>query len=132
MSPKSLAGGLVAALLAMGGAGLATSAAAVENDAFLLDSTADLAALCGAQPTDANYAEAVHMCQGFIIATHLFHEALARETNEDIYCDENAPEMSRNEVMAHFADWAARRPDMAQTNALDGLLTWAEATFPCN
>ncbi len=115
-------------------AGLALACApslAVEEDAFLVDTTADLARLCGAAPESQFYAAAIHMCQGYIVGVHHFHEALAVELQEDIYCVEPSADRSRNEVMAAFAAWVAENPQVGEAEALDGLLQWAAVAFPC-
>jgi hypothetical protein len=126
--PKSAAGAIALACLAL----TFTPAAAVDEQVFLIDTTADLARLCGAKPGTAHYAEAVQMCQGYILGVHHFHEALAAELDNDIYCDELAPQRpTRDEVMASFTAWVAATPGAGETEALDGLLQWAAQAFPC-
>ncbi len=111
---------------------LATPAFAVDEEVFLIDTTADLARLCGAQPGADFYAQAVQMCQGYMMGVHHFHEALALELDNDIYCDELAPTRpTRNEIMESFTAWVAATPGVGETEALDGLLQWAAQTFPC-
>ncbi|MBY8976876.1 hypothetical protein KHP62_13740 [Rhodobacteraceae bacterium NNCM2] len=110
-----------------------TASQAVEESNFMVDTTADLAALCAAQPGDANYSAAIHMCQGYILGVHHFHTALAMKMDTDVYCvapDETAP--TRDEVMATFVTWVGAHPEIAQTEALDGLLTWASEAHPCS
>ena len=120
-------GGTTAAMLAF-----ATGPSlAVEEKDFLLDTTADLARLCGAAPESPLYPAAIHLCQGYILGVHHFHEALAAGLQEDIYCVDPTAERSRNEVMAQFAAWAAENPQAGESEALDGLLQWAAVAFPC-
>lgn len=118
---------MLSALLALA----ATPALAVEEQTFLVDTTADLARLCGAAPESPFYAAAIHMCQGYILGVHHFHQALAVELQEDVYCVEPSADRSRNEVMAAFAAWVAENPQVGETEALDGLLQWAAVAFPC-
>jgi len=126
--PKSAAGAIALACLAL----TSTPAAAVDEKVFLIDTTADLARLCGAQPDEPHYAQAVQMCQGYMMGVHHFHEALAAELDNDIYCDERAAvRPTRNEIMASFSAWVADNPDVGETEALDGLLRWAAQAFPC-
>lgn len=104
----------------------------MDEQTFLIDTTADLARLCGAQPAEPYYAQAVQMCQGYIMGVHHFHEALAGELDNDIYCDERAETTpTRNEIMASFTAWVAATPGAGETEALDGLLQWAAQAFPC-
>lgn len=106
---------------------------AADESAFMLDTTGDLVTLCAAQPGDPNYAAAVHMCQGYLLGVHHFHTALAHEVDEDIYCvDPNKTPPSRDEVVAAFVAWSQAHPELADKEALEGLLTWAGAAFPCS
>jgi len=113
---------------------LTMPAFAADEEDFIIDTTGDLAALCGAQPGTANYVAAIHMCQGYMIGVHHFHEALAAEIDEDVYCEpepNSADAPARDQVTAMFVDWVAANPSVASTEALDGFLRWANATFPC-
>ena len=56
----------------------AASSLAVEEQAFLVDTTADLARLCGAAPESPFYAAAIHMCQGYILGVHLYRPRFVR------------------------------------------------------
>ena len=64
-------------LCAMALASFALPAVAVDQNEFLIDTTADLARLCGAKPGQPYYAQAVQMCQGYMLGVDHFHEALA-------------------------------------------------------
>jgi hypothetical protein len=127
MNPKAR-GTLGAMALALAAA---TPAAAVEEQVFLIDTTADLARLCSAQPGQANYAQAVQMCQGYLMGVHHFHQALAAELAEDVYCAPTANPPTRNEIMAAFSGWVAETPGIGETEAVEGLLRWAAQAFPC-
>ena len=112
---------------------LASHAMAADEKHFLIDTTGDLAALCGSSADSPNYSAAIHMCQGYIIGIAHFHKALSDEIDEDIYCvPEGDARPSRNQAVAMFVEWAGNNPDSAGTEALDGVLTWAAAAFPCN
>ncbi|MEM8791788.1 MAG: Rap1a/Tai family immunity protein [Pseudomonadota bacterium] len=105
---------------------------AAEEKNFMVDTTGDLAALCGVGPENANYSAAIHMCQGYLLGVHHFHEALAAELEDDIYCtDTRNPRPSRNEIVAEFVNWVDANPTVAASEALDGLLQWAAVSFPC-
>jgi hypothetical protein len=125
--PRRILLGALSAALALA----AAPALAVDEQTFLLETTADLARLCGAAPESPFYAAAIHMCQGYILGVHHFHQALAVELQEDVYCVEPSADRSRNEVMAAFAAWVAENPQVGETEALDGLLQWAAVAFPC-
>jgi hypothetical protein len=110
----------------------AFTAAATEERDFVLDTAGDLADLC-ATPTDSPlYMAAIHMCQGYLMGVHHFHTALAAELGEDIYCPPPAAQaQSRNEITGAFVDWVAAHRDIRSREALDGLLSWAAAAYPC-
>lgn len=121
-----------AAFVAAAGA-VGTPAEAVDESDFMIDNTAQLAALCTAPETDPNHARAVQMCHGYLLGVHHFHTALAVELDDDIYClPPGGAVPTRNEAAASFSDWVAANPGIAETEALDGLLTWAAQTYPCN
>jgi hypothetical protein len=110
----------------------AIGAGATEESDFVLDNAGDLADVC-ATPTDSPlYMAAIHMCQGYIMGVHHFHTALALELGDDIYCPP-PPERSqtRNEITGAFVAWVADNPDIRSSEALDGLLSWAAAAYPC-
>ncbi|MEM6487482.1 MAG: Rap1a/Tai family immunity protein [Pseudomonadota bacterium] len=119
--------GAVALALGVGGA-----ARAADEVHFMVDTAGDLAALCGSDPSSANYVAAIHMCQGFILGAHHFHEALGIASEDDVYCEEQrSPAPTRDEVMAEFAVWMAENPDLAEAEAIEGLMAYAAAAFPC-
>jgi|AACY02.2.fsa_nt_gi hypothetical protein len=119
---------LIAALLAAPAIG----ASATEESDFVLDTTGDLADLCATAPESPLYTAAIHMCQGYLMGVHHFHTALAAELGDDIYCPPPAAQaQSRNEITGAFVDWVAANPDIRSREALDGLLNWAAAAYPC-
>jgi hypothetical protein len=72
------------------------------------------------------------MCQGYLMGVHHFHTALAAELGDDIYCPPPAAQaQSRNEITGAFVAWVAANPDIRSREALDGLLSWAAAAYPC-
>ncbi|MEM1276647.1 MAG: Rap1a/Tai family immunity protein [Pseudomonadota bacterium] len=110
----------------------AAPAHSAEEANFLIDTTGDLAALCAVTPENPRYPSAIHMCQGYMLGVHHFHEALAAELEDDIYCAEGVdPRPTRNEIMASFVAWVSANPEAAKSEALDGMLQWAAISFPC-
>jgi hypothetical protein len=107
-------------------------ASAVEPEAFMIDTAADLARLCSAPETDPNRAAAIHMCHGFLVGVHHFHAAFANALGEPVYCIERAePRPTRDEVSAALAAWIEETPGKGGMEALPAVLDWAAATFPC-
>lgn len=107
-------------------------AKAEEERHFLLDTAGDLSRLCGT-PTDSPlYGAAIHMCHGYLLGVHHFHEALSAGIEESVYCiAEVDPAPTRDEVTAAFVAWIDANPAAAETEALDGLLQWASQAYPC-
>lgn len=122
---QTIRGGLTA--LALAGAiaapGAASAAATVKD--FELGSAAALGALCADRANPA----AIHMCQGFLLGVNNVHDVLV----ETFYCLPPNGSVTRDAAAAAFASWAASKGAEAQTmTALDGLVTWAMETYPCN
>lgn len=118
----------LAAALALSGA-----AQAAEEENFLIDTAADLAKLCAVTPENPAYDAAIHMCHGYLVGVHHFHEALAESMEVAVYCEERAsPVPTRDEVTADFVAWLGQNPTVADEEALEGLLQYAAARFPCS
>ncbi|MEM9784557.1 MAG: Rap1a/Tai family immunity protein [Pseudomonadota bacterium] len=99
----------------------------------MIDTAGDLAALCGSDPSSPNYSAAIHMCQGYILGAHHFHEALGVAMEDDVYCEERRqPTPTRDAVMMEFAAWMEENPQFAESEALEGLMAYASAAFPCS
>ncbi len=119
--------------LALAAAMAATSASAVEEKNFVLDTAADLAALCSVTADDVANDSARHMCLGFITGVHQVHEAVEANLDKGVYCLSEANNVSRDDAAAAIAAWVNEKPEeRGKLEAFDGMLTWAAETFPCN
>ncbi|MEM9146795.1 MAG: Rap1a/Tai family immunity protein [Pseudomonadota bacterium] len=108
-------------------------AKAAEPETFMIDTATDLARLCAIAPDHPNYMPAIHFCHGYLIGMHHFQAALAAELAEPFYCAETAqPQPTRNTAAADFSAWVAANPKAAEMEALDALITWAIAAYPCS
>jgi hypothetical protein len=120
---------MLALCLAAPGA-FADEGTADEGD-YIIVSTSDLVDLCGADPQAASYAAAIHMCHGYLVGVHQLHvAAIAPSETGAFYCLPPSPP-SRNEAVAAFVDWAAQNPQAMDLPAIEGLMRWAAASFPC-
>jgi len=107
-------------------------AAPVTQDNFLLKTTGDLVALCGADKTDSMYTAAINFCHGFGVGTYRMveiEEAALRPKRKSL-CTADAG-MSREQAMAGFASWAADKPKTLASPPSDGFTEYLLATFPC-
>lgn len=105
----------------------AMSADAAEEADFRLETAANLARLCGA-PSDPS---AIHMCQGYLLGVHHMHHALDAALGVKVYCLPADGGVTRDTAARDFAAWVAANPDAGAMPAREGLLRWAQVTFPC-
>ena len=93
--------------------------------------TGVLAALCDATGTDSESRAAAGYCRGFIIGVGQYHVEISRPGGiRPAFClPEGAPTLEI--AQASFVAWAAAHPQHRDGKAVDGLLRWAAATYPC-
>lgn len=125
MRGKALVGGAAGILM------LATATAeSAELAAFNLENSADLAALCGAEPEDANFSDARQFCFGFISGVSLFYTtALQAGRIKKAVCTEE--QLTREELRANFVVWQSEHPEFADASPLDGFVRSAVNRWPC-
>lgn len=120
-----LAGAL---LLAAAGASAQTGAPAAPPAPL---TTATLANLCASPGGEGDLDRAVGFCRGFIIGAGQYHNEITRPGGRaSIFCLPN-PAPTIEAAQASFVAWAAAHPDRGAERAVDGLLRWAAATYPC-
>ncbi len=118
------------ALLALLGA--EPAAAQVGEQAFRGGRTADLAALCAASPQQPRGEAAIAWCHGFVVAAAQYHASASADggAHEPVYClPEPAPTL--DEARAKFVAWARANPQHGPERAVDGLMRFAAAAYPC-
>lgn len=119
-----------AALLAAGAPQLAWAA---EDDDFLIATASDLATLCSVPPEHPRHGAAVHMCHGYMIGAHHLHQAAIAPTETGgFYCVPEDSRPSRDAVVAEFVAWTAETPGAGDLPAIEGLIRWANVTYPCS
>ena len=92
----------------------------------------DLAAVCDPQLRGVERLESIAYCQGYITAAGQYHTSLhpAGGPRRPLFCVPNpAPSVAQSGL--GFASWARQNPQRANEPALDGLLRWAQTTYPC-
>lgn len=106
--------------------------AAVTADEFQLRSTADLVALCSAQPNDPMLTAALNFCHGFAVGvTRLLQEEDAdRPNKKPMFCLPGTTP-NRNQAVSDFVNWASASPARMSTPATDGLAEYLASAFPC-
>ncbi|SHJ87241.1 hypothetical protein SAMN02745194_03600 [Roseomonas rosea] len=121
----------IAALLAAPGAEAQTPAPAAGTPTAV-STTADLAAICLPATTGVQRLEAIAYCQGYVTAIGQYHAMLhpAGGRVPPLFCPPSpAPSVAQSAIA--FANWAKGNPQHANEPAADGLLRWAQATYPC-
>lgn len=94
-------------------------------------STGVLAALCGATGTDTDSATAVGYCRGFIVGVGQYTTEISRPGGiQPVFCLPQ-PTPTLDVVQASFVAWANANQQYRDSKAVDGLLRWASATYPC-
>lgn len=117
---------------AQGAAQGSTGPAPIGEEDFRSGTTGDLADLCGAAASDPMRGAAIGWCHGFILATAQYHSTIAarRSAGHPLFCiPTDSPTF--DQVRANFVTWARANPQFEKERAVDGLLRFAAATYPC-
>ena len=91
--------------------------------------TATLAETCRSAGGDVAGATALGFCRGFMTGAGQYHREISAH-RPPIFCLPT-PSPSFEAAQASFVAWAAANAQYADAPALDGLLRWAAATYPC-
>jgi len=97
-----------------------------------VQTVADLAAICDPSITGIPRLEAIAYCQGFLTSAGQYHALMNPPGGpmRPLFCVPNpGPTIAQSGVA--FARWARENPSHANEPALDGMLRWAQASFPC-
>ena len=91
--------------------------------------TATLAEACASEGRDAAGATAVGYCRGFMTGAGQYHREIA-VSRPPIFCLPD-PSPSFEAAQASFVAWVRTNPQYGAEPAVDGLMRWAAATYPC-
>jgi hypothetical protein len=126
--------GITLAVTATAGLLLAASSggAQVAEQNFHGGRTSDLAALCGASGQEALAQAALGYCQGYFVAAGQYHRSISAEggLHRPIFCLPN-PSPTFDEARLSFVAWARNNPQYGGERAIDGLIRFASAAYPC-
>lgn len=128
---------IAATLLAIGGLALAPAMAQPVSTTTApvvthVQTVADLATVCDPGWSGVPRLEAIAYCQGFLTSAGQYHTLLhpAGGARKPLYCVPN-PAPTVAEAGLAFAAWSRANPAYNAEPALDGLLRFAQATYPC-
>jgi hypothetical protein len=128
----TLAALTIAAFAAAPSARAQSPAAPASSAPTSVSTTADLAAICLPDSTGVQRLEAIAYCQGYVTAIGQYHALLhpAGGRVPPLFCVPSpTPSVAQSAIA--FANWAKQNPQYGSEPAPDGLLRWAQATYPC-
>lgn len=97
-----------------------------------VQTASDLAAVCEPASTGVPRLEAIAYCQGFLTSAGQYHALMYPPGGpvRPLFCVPSpGPTIAESGIA--FARWARENPGYAHEPALDGMLRWAQASFPC-
>ena len=119
----------VAAMAAIAGF-WSTSAFAVTEQDFTLQTAQDLVDVCSVDTGNPMYVASIHFCHGFVTGTSHYHRALASGPRiNPLFCPPE-PRPTRDQAIAMFLTWASGQ-DLTNETAVDGLMRFAIERWPC-
>ena len=111
--------------------GLSVPAMAQMPENYVIDTAADLVALCGADPSHAEYTAAIHFCHGYGHGAVQYHLITAAALPErDFFCLPD-PAPTRAEGWAGFLEWIEANPQYLDVEALNAVFRYLAITYPC-
>jgi hypothetical protein len=104
---------------------------AAEPDHFRARTTADLVALCAADPASESYVAAIHFCHGFASGAYQYYLtlAVASEGHRFVCLPDQPP--SRSQAIADFVAWSKQNPDFMANPPVDSMFRYLALRYPC-
>lgn len=106
-------------------------AVAASPDQFRARTTADMVALCAADPSSENYVAAIHFCHGFAAGAYQYYLSLAAASEQSRFVCMPDPPPSRTEAIAEFVAWAKQHPDYMSQTPVDTMFRYLGGRYPC-
>jgi hypothetical protein len=127
----TLAGSLALLAATIGGAAAQTASAAPGSVTAGPVTTGNLASLCAAPLSEEVGHVSQAFCRGFIVGAGQYHVEISGPAGRGAIFCLPAPAPTLEAAQASFVAWAAANPQYASDKAVDGVLRWAAATYPC-
>lgn len=106
------------------------AAAAVVEDNFQLRNTADMVALCTADPAEPMGTAALNFCHGFGLGSYRVLAAMQAGSKRTAFCLP-IPNPTRNDAIAAFSAWAKASPARLSSPVEDSIMAFLMAQYPC-
>jgi hypothetical protein len=106
-------------------------AGAVEEDHFVLDTTADLIELCTVPKADPLHKEAVHFGMGFLVGAYHYHIVTNTGPKGNRLVCLPDPPPPRSKVVTMFIDWARKHPEYMNEEPVETWFRFLIKTYPC-
>jgi hypothetical protein len=126
---RRIARGLSGALAAIAFASAAP--AGLTKEPFTIKTAQNLVDLCGADPADPLYDDAINFCHGYAAGAWQYHQAeAAGPQGHRIVCLPDPPP-KRGEAVAQFVTWAGSHPQYMNDPAVEALFRFLAEKWPC-
>ena len=109
---------------------MAPAAAQMPQD-YVIDTAADLVAVCSVDPADEAYVAASNFCEGYGHGAVQYHLIEVRAMPERRMFCTPSPAPTREAVLADFLTWMDQNPQYLSGEALDALFTFLAVSYPC-
>lgn len=119
---------LACAFLAFSGGG---SAMAIGPDQFRARTTADLVALCAADPAEENYVAAIHFCHGFATGAYQYYLSLVGVSEANRFVCPPDPVPSRSQIIADYIAWTRQNSQFMSDPPVDSIFRYLAHRYPC-
>ena len=99
---------------------------------YVIDTTADLIALCSVDPADAEYVAAIHFCHGYGAGAVQYHFIQVQAMPQlQMFCLPDPPP-TRAEAWSDFLAWTDGNPSYLDGEALDAVFAFLAEAYPCS
>ena len=112
--------------------GLSAPAAAQMPENYVIDTAADLVAICGVDASHADYVAAIHFCHGYGHGAIQYHLIAAEAMPERSFFCIPDPAPTRAEAWADFLSWMDANPAYLEVEALNAMFQYLAVTYPCS
>jgi len=107
-------------------------ATAAAPDQFRAVTTADMVALCAADPAEENYVAAIHFCHGFATGAYQCYLSLAAASEDNRFVCPPDPVPSRSRIIADFVVWARQNSQFMPEPPVDSIFRYLGQRYPCS